>query len=623
MLEAIRNHAQGWIAKVILGFIALTFAVWGVNWYFEGGGRAAPAATVNGEAISQEEFLDALRQWQQQLGRAAADDPALRQRALDQLVNARLLAAAASRAGMQVTDAQVSAFLLELEPFQENGKFSQQKLDAWLRSRNMRPAHFNQMVRQDLLLQQLQAAYGAGTLVPTAVATRLGKLLTERREVQERVFDLNQYLADIKIDDQAVKAEYDAHRQDYTIPAQVRVQYLLLSPEVLVERIQVDEADARQYYEANKARYQEPEQRRASHILIRADASMDASSRQTAREKAEQLLKEVKAHPDRFEAIAREQSQDPLSAQQGGDLGTFTRDVMVKPFADAVFAMRKGEIRGLVETEFGFHIIRLDDIIPGRQLEFEMVKGEIVNELRNQRAQQLFAEAADRFSDLVYEHPESLEPAAKELQLPLQESGFISLEAAQPRILANPRLLDALFAEEALVKKQNTEAIEVAPNVLVAARVLEHKPEGVRPLQEVADEIRLKLAVKAAREKAVFAGQQALKAAQAGEAPAGMSAPMTVSRMQPLNLPPEAIKAVFKARTDKLPAYVGVESREGYRLYRINRVIDTEMPQERLNVLRQNLRSLLAQEELRALLMDLRSKAKIDVNKALIEQGAE
>lgn len=623
MLEAIRNHAQGWIAKIILGFIALTFAVWGVNWYFEGGGQAAPAVSVNGDVVSQQEFLDALRQQQEQRGREAADDPGLRQRVLDQLVNTRLLTGAALRAGMQVTDAQVSAFLLELEPFQENGKFSQQRLDAWLRSRGMSPAYFNQMVRQDLLLRQIQAAYGEGSVVPTAVATRLGRLLNEKREVQERIFDVNQYLAAIQIDDRAVEAEYNAHRQDYSTPAQVRVQYLMLSPDALAAKIQVDEAAVRQYYEANQARYQEPEQRKASHILIRADAGMDAQARQAARARAEKLLREVQANPGRFEVLAREHSQDPGSGERGGDLGTFSRDMMVKPFADAVFTMNKGEIRGLVETEFGFHIIRLDGIVPGTKLGFDVVKGDIMEELRQQEAQRRFAEAADRFSNLVYEQPDSLEPAAKELQLPLQVSGWVSRKEAEPRLLGNPRLLDALFAEEALVKKQNTEAIEVAANVLVAARVLEHRAEGVRPLQEVAAEIRLKLTAKAARERAISAGQEALKAAQAGEAPVGMSAPMTISRMQPLNMPPDAVKAVFKARTDKLPTYVGLESREGYRLYRINGVVQGAAERQQVAMIRRDLQRLLAQEELRALLQDLRAKAEIDVNKAFIERRTE
>jgi peptidyl-prolyl cis-trans isomerase D len=252
-----------------------------------------------------------------------------------------------------------------------------------------------------------------------------------------------------------------------------------------------------------------------------------------------------------------------------------------------------------------------------------VVKDEIINELRQQEAQRHFAEAADRFSNLVFEQPDSLEPAAKELQLPLQVSGWVSRKEAEPRLLGNPRLLDALFAEEALVKKQNTEAIEVAPNILVAARVLEHRPEGVRPLQEVAGEIRLKLTAKAARERAIAAGQQALEAARAGEVPAGMSTPMTISRMQPLNMPPEAIKAIYKARTDRLPTYVGLESREGYRLYRINSVTEVAAAQEQVTMIRRDLQTLMAQEELRALLKGLRAKAEITVNTAFIEGKTE
>lgn len=623
MLETIRSHAQGWIAKIILGFIALTFAVWGVNWYFEGGGQTAPAIIVNGEAVTQQEFSDALKQLREATNADPEADKALRERVVEQLVNTRLLTTAALRAGMQVTDAQVSAFLAGIEIFQENGQFSQQRLDAWLRSRGLSPAYFMQMVRQDLLLRQVQSAYGEGAVVTQASAARLGALLAQSREVQERLFDLNQYINSVRIDDQAIAAEYNAHRQDYMTPAQLRVQYLMLTPDVLAEQVKVDEAAARQYYEANPARFQEPEQRRASHILIKADASMDAQARQAARARAEQLLQEVRANPGRFAALAKQHSQDPVSAERGGDLGAFTREMMVKPFADAVFAMQPGEIRGLVETEFGYHIIRLDAIIPGSQLGFAVVKDELINELRQQEAQRRFADAADRFSNLVYEHPESLEAAAKELQLNIQESGWISRKEAQPRVLGNPKLLDALFSPDAIDKRHNTEAIEVAPNVLVAARVIEHRPEGQRPLAEVAGEIRLKLAARAAREQAIAAGQAALKAAQAGNEPDGLTAPISLSRMQPLNLPPEAVKAIFKAKVDKTPTYVGVETREGYRLYRINRVTQQAVSPEQVGLIRRDLQRMVAQEEMRAYLEDLRSKAEIKINKEVTEQKAD
>ncbi|MCX7673932.1 MAG: SurA N-terminal domain-containing protein [Thiobacillaceae bacterium] len=621
MLEKIRSHAQGWIAKIILGFIALTFAVWGVNWYFEGGGQSAPAITVNDESVSQQEFNDVLRQLREDT--RAQDDAALRRQVTEQLVNTRLIISAARQAGMQVGEAQVSAFLANLDVFKENGQFSQQRLQAWLRNRGLTPAAFAQMAQQDLLLRQFQAAYGEGAVAAMASAGHLGRLLAQKRVVRERLYHIDHYINAVHIDDKAVAAEYEANRQAYKTPAQVRVRYLVLSPDVLAARVQIDDSAARQYYEANTARYQEPEQRRAAHILIRTEPGMDAQAKAQARAKAEQLLKEVRANPARFAELARQHSQDPVSAAQGGDLGAFTRDMMVKPFADAVFAMQPGEVRGPVETEFGYHIIRLDKVIPGSRLGFEVVKNDILQELRQQEAQRRFAEVADRFGNLVYEQPDSLEPAARELGLTEQESGWISRQQAEPRLLAHPRLIDALFSPDALQKRHNTEAVEVSPNVLVAARVIDYRPEGERPLQEVAAEIRLKLAARAARDQAVAAGHSALKAAQAGTEPTGLGAPMTVSRLQAMNLPVEAVRAIFRARADRLPTYVGVETREGYRLYRIEAVQQEDLGPEQVRLVRRDLQRMIAQEELRALLKDLRARAEIEVNQAVTERGPE
>jgi len=620
MLEAIRQHAQGWIAKIILGLLVLSFAVWGLNSYLDGGGKIKPMATVNGSEISQKDFQDALQQQQEALGQdAAADHTVLRKQVMEQLLNTRLLLVAAQKNGMQILPGQIESFIAGLEPFQEDGRFSQARFDAWLRGRGLSQAYFVEMVRQDMLLKQVQFAYGEGATVPQSAADRLGRLLSQQREVQERVFDVNAYLAGVQIDDAAVEAEYNTNRQAYATPAQVRVKYVVLSSQVLSDLIQVDEKSARQFYESNRTRFQQPEQRRASHILILADAGMDAKAREAARAKATQLLQEVQAQPARFADLAKEHSQDPLSAVQGGDLGAFTRESMVKPFADAAFGMKEGEIVGPVETEFGYHLIRLDGVIAGGGLGFEQVKGEILDELRKQQAQRQYAESAERFSNLVYEQPETLEPAAQEFKLQVQESGWLSRKEAQPQFLGHPRLVDALFDRDVLENKHNTEAVEVSPGVLVAARVLEHRPEGMRPLPEVAQEIRLKLAVKAAGEKAVAAGQQALKEAQAGQPPAGMSAPMTVSRMQPMQLSPEAIKTIFRADAGKLPAYAGMASPDGYRLYRIDQVSEADTKPEMLRQVRRDLQRLTAQEELRAFLEYTRSKSEIVVDQKLVE----
>lgn len=619
MLEAIRERAQGWIAKIILGLIVLAFALWGVDWYFQGGGKEPAVATVGDGDITQRDFFEALKQQRDAMGIKGDIPPTvdqmLRQQVADQLIDVRLVTLVGQDAGFAISDAQLNTYLGGIELFQENGQFSQARLDAFLRSKGWSQQKLLTMVRQDLLLRQVQFAYAEGVLASNTGTEQVAKLLTQQREVNEVIYDRKAFLNLIKIDDAAVEQFYKAHQQDYAVPAQVRVQYTVLSQDAIGKQIQITEAAARQTYEANKARYQQPENRRASHILIQAGPD--------AKAKAEKVLKEVKANPARFADLAKQYSDDPGSAARGGDLGSFGREMMVKPFADAAFQMKKGEIGGLVETQFGYHIIRLDDIISGAVVAFDKVKGEIMQDLQKQEAARKFAEVAERFSNLVYEQPDSLQAAATEFKLTLEESGWISAGRAEPAILNNPRLMEALFARDALEKKQNTEAIEVATNTLVAARVLEHRPASTRPLTEVAGVIRLQLQAEAAGKKAVEAGQQALEAARNGSTPGGLSAGMTLSRMRPLNLPPAAVRAVFKADVAKLPAWTGVETADGYRLYRINRVNEGEMPAEQTKQLRRDIKRLLAQTEMRAFLDGLKERYKVEINQKILSEKAE
>ncbi|MCU0933092.1 MAG: SurA N-terminal domain-containing protein [Thiobacillaceae bacterium] len=623
MLEAIRERAQGWIAKVILGLLIIPFAFWGIDSYFSGGGQEPPAAEIDDQPITQREFANTLQEQREALG-GRVEEGALRKMVMDQLVNTRVLSLAAGKAGFSILEPQIQAVLGGLEIFQENGAFSQTRMDAWLRNRGLSQGELIAMISQDMLLRQVQIGYGEGALVPRPVSERMARLLAEQREVREAAFDANTYIAAVKIDDAAIEADYKARQQDYTTPDQVRVQFLVLSQAQLESAVAVSEAQARAHYEANAARYAEPEQRRAAHILIKVDAGADEKTRQTARDKAELLLAELRDQPGKFAELARKHSQDPGSGAKGGDLGAFSREMMVKPFADAVWGMKPGEIRGLVESQFGYHIIRLDGVVGGAKLGFDVVKEDIRRELRQEEAQRRFLDSAERFSNLVYEQPDSLEPAAKEFGLKLEESGWIAKgQTAQPAILGNPRLMEALFSDDALRKRQNTEATEVAANTLVAARVLEHRPPGLLPLAEVAADIRARLTRAAAGKLAVEAGTKALAAVQAGQADVNFSAPMTVSRMRPLELQSAAVRAIFAAPADKLPAHVGVESPEGYRLYRVSRVLPVEPAAEQAEKIRVDLRRLLAQEEMRAYLESAKAKASIKIAQTALDAKAE
>jgi peptidyl-prolyl cis-trans isomerase D len=626
MLEAIRERSQGWIAKVILGLLIIPFALWGVDSYISGGGKEAPAATVGDTEISQREFIKTLKEQQEQPG-AKVEEKALRSLVMDQLVNTRVLSQAAGKAGFSILDPQVQAVLAGVEIFQDGGKFSEARLDAWLKSRGMVRGELLAMIGQDLLLKQVQIGYGEGAVIALPSATRLANLLAQQREVNEAIFDQKDFSKATQIDEKAVAAEFNAHQADYATPAMVRVQYLTLSQTALEAGIQISDEQARKFYEANPAQFQEPEQRRASHILIKVDAGAPAADKQAAKVRAEQLLAEVRKTPAKFADLARQHSQDPGSGAKGGDLGAFSRDMMVKPFADAVWAMKAGEIQGPVESQFGFHIIRLDGVLGGAKLGFAVIKDDLVKTMQQQEAQKRFVEAAERFSNMVYEQPDSLEPAAKEFGLKIEESGWIGKGKAEPAVLGDTRLMAALLSEDALKKKQNVEAIEVAPNTLISARVIEHRPAGLRPLAEVAGEIRARLTTAAARKLAIDAGKKALEAARAGQAPASvsnpMSAPMTVSRMRPLNVPSASVRAIFASDAAKLPVFVGVESAEGYRLYRINRVAAVEPPAEQVKAMRNDMRRLLAQEEMRAYLESIKAATKIKIEPSALEPKAE
>ena len=621
MLEAIRERAQGWIAKVILALLIVPFALWGVDSYFSGGGKEKPAATVDGEDITQRDFLKALRDQQEALG-AKVEDKALRQMVMDQLVNTTLLTQAAYKSGFTILEPQIQSMLTGLEAFQENGQFSQARLDAWLRSRGMSQGELMAMVQQDQLLRQIQVGMGEGALVPRPSVAQMAELIGQQREVNEISFDPRNYVAQVQLDDKAVQAEYDANKDKYATPRQVRLQYALLSLAQLEQGIQVSDGEARKFYDANQGRYQEPERRRASHILIQAGTDASAEARAKAKARAEQILAEVRKAPGKFADLARQHSQDPGSGQNGGDLGAFTRDMMVKPFADAVWSMKPGDISGPVESQFGYHIIRLEGVLPGAKLGFDVVKGEILQTLRREEAQRRFADAAERFSNMVYEQPESLEPVAKEFGLKLETTDWVHESSTSPAFLTNKRLLEALFAEDSLQKHHNVEAMEVAPNTLVSARVLEHRPAGLLPLATVAQDIRASLTRAQAGKLAVAAGQKALAAAQAGQALSGWSAPMPLSRAQPLNIPREAMKVVFRADVSKLPVFVGTDTPEGYRLYRINKVVAVDASGQ-VERMRADMRRLLAQEEVRAFLESLKARAKIQIEPSALDGTPE
>ncbi|HCA27239.1 MAG TPA: peptidylprolyl isomerase [Betaproteobacteria bacterium] len=584
MLAVIRERAQGWIAKVILVLITVPFALWGVDSYIGHGGGETAVASVNGRSIGAREFDRAWRAQQRRLrGMVGAnatdtvlDNPALKRSVLEQLINQKLLLLQADQAHLTIPNAMLVRVIANFPPFQENGHFSDARYRALLSQQNMTPTLFQAQVRQQLAVQQLLGGLAKGTSIPAASVDRIIRDSEQHRIAAVMRLPVAHYLAQAKVSTAEVKSYYDRHSSEFRLPQQVRLDYLVLSQNALMQKIHVDAAVLKAYYQQHLAQYRVPQERRARHILISVPEHATAAEKAAARTKALKLLKEAQAHPARFAQLAAANSQDPGSARKGGDLGFFTRGEMVKPFSSAVFSMRKGEIAGPVASKFGFHIIKLVAVKPAHTRSFNDMKAEIAFAIKKQKAATEFADLADKFSNTVYEQADSLQPAARQLKLPILHSGWIAKGETAPGLLGNPRLAKAIFSSDVLKNKHNSEAIEVAPNTLVSVRVTIVKPARIQSLAEVGAQLTQHLRREKAAALSAAQGRTWLAQLRRGKTIAGIAwgAPLAFSRRQP---PPgvsvRLLQAVFKAGAQRLPAYVGVEEpANGYVLARITAV---------------------------------------------------
>lgn len=624
MFDAVRNNKK--IVQVFLVLIALPFAFFGVE-SFRDGGAGVDVAKVGEVKISQQEFQQAVREQQDrlraQLGELdpkVLDNPEFRQAILDDLIDQRLLFQEARKRHLFASDDAVRQAIMAVEAFQDNGQFSQQRYEALLSAQGMSPAGFEAQVRQDLALQQLAGTIGRSGIVSQRVTDKVLALQSEARHVQEFVLPVENYVAKVKLEDGAAKKFYDENTEQFRTPDQAKVEYVVLTPESLA--VEVSEAEIKAWYDGHKERYQQPEERRASHILIAAEKL----GKDKARQKAEEVLREVQAKPAAFAELARKHSDDPGSASQGGDLGFFGRGMMVKPFEDATFALRDGEVSGVVESDFGFHIIKLTGQHVAREKPLAEVRGEIERELKSSAVARKFAEAAESFSNMVYEQSDSLQPVAEQFKLKIQRSDWIGREANPAAgVLGNAKLLAAVFSDDTIQNKRNTEAVEVAQNTLVAARIAEYQPASVQPLAGLQATIEKLLVNQEAQKLARADGEARLAALQSGTDKLAWGADKVVSRMDARLLPPQAAPLVFRMDKSKLPGYAGVDlPGKGYALYRLSKVTPgAALDTARRQGLQGQLRSLAAQQEVAMYLSALRARYKVDVNQKALASSSE
>lgn len=622
------------VIQIILVLIAVPFAFFGVDSYLRSSGPGQAVAKIGDYSVTQQEFVDALRNRQEQLRRMMEgkidsrllNSPELRYATLEALIERRLLLDRAVRNGMTVTDQTIHKIVSEQPAFRdESNQFSYTRYQQVLRSDGMTPVMFENQVRQDVILTQQREGYFGSSFVSKTVLDRLLQLAEQKREVSRHRIDPERFAGEVQIGPDAVKQYYESNPGAFQIPERVKVDYVVLSTDALASQVQLEPDEAQRAYEGRRSQFQVPEARQASHILIAVDPSAGAEARQKAKAQADEIHKQLVDKPERFAELAKKYSNDPGSAAMGGDLGLISRGAMkdVPEFEAALFKLKEGEISAPVESKHGYHIIRLTKLQPAQGKSFEQVRGEIEQELKKQRAQRRFAELADRFSNTVYEQFESLEPAAALLGEKVQRSGWITRKSAEPALLSNPRLLEAVFSKDVLKDRRNSEAIEVAPNTLVAVRLAEHEPASMKPFSEVSAEIEKTLRRREARDRAVQAGRRLLEELKQGKAEeVKWSEAELIDRTDHKGLTEPMVRQAFRADPGKLPAYAGLEDASGgYTLLRVTRIVaPEEIPPDKRRGYTEALRDVLAQQQFMAYLASLRQNADVQINKKQLEE---
>jgi len=605
-VERNRTAVQVVLGVVTLGLV-IGFGVTGLN-AWQGGENYL--AKVGGTKITDRE-LNAL------IGNRSVPDE-MKPMVIEQMVQRQLLLEDAKSQRVFLSDADLRAMMAENPAFQTDGKFDAVKYREALLQAQKTPESFEQEVRDQVVIRRMLGGLLETGLVGKAQADLLARLLSEKREVQELRFTPQQYasLKDIVPTEAEIKAYYDAHQADYKLPEGVRVEYVTLSQEQMAAAVQVSEEEIQKYFNEHKADFA-AEERKISHILLMVPQDGKAEKKAEIKKQAENLLAELKKNPARFAELAKQKSQDPGSAANGGALGGWIKrdGQMVKPFEDASFTLAKGVISDLVETQYGFHIIKVDDV---RSKQLADAKAEIEQKLKAQKAQARFQSQQEKLGELVYQQADSLKPAADELKLKIEQSGWINRKAADDPKFSAPKLLEAVFSDDVLKKKHNTEAVEVAPGVLIAARVIEHKPEQIQPLASVSAGIADKLKKEKALKRANDEGAAKIKALQAGsEAGVTWGKPLQVQRVDPQGLNQALLRGIFQVDAAKVPAYVGGEDGpNGYVIYKVGKVLPVQATSEEDRLaLSEQINRVGAMAAVRAYLDGLKKEYKVSYGK--------
>nr|MDP2192308.1 SurA N-terminal domain-containing protein [Rhodoferax sp.] len=593
MFDFVRKHTRIMMAMLFL-LIIPAFVLVGIDGYSNLGEKGATVARVGSHDITQGEWdaahkseSDRLRASMPNLDVKLLDSPEARYATLERLVHERVLAQAADKFNLMTSDARLARDLQENPTIASlrlpDGKLDMERYRQLAASQGLTPEGFEARVRHDLSVRQVEAGVTSTGFSAAGVADLSISAFFEKREVQIASFATADFASKISPTETELETFYKANQALFQSPEQASIEYVVLDLDSVKKSISISESDLKSYYDQNAARLSGNEERRASHILINAAKDATAADRQKARARADELLQAVRKSPNSFADVAKKNSQDTGSAANGGDLDFFARGAMVKPFEDAAFALKKGDVSEVVESDFGFHIIQLTDIKTPTQRSFEELRAGIEADLKIQQAQRKFAETAEAFTNGVYEQSDSLKPVADKLKLEVKTVANVMRKPAPGAtgVLTNAKFLAAIFGSDAVEKKRNTEAVETAPNQLTAGRITQYTPARTMPFADVRSVVRERVVAARAAGLAKKEGMEKLTLWKAAPASATLSTALLVSRDQSQNIAPQVLAAALRADASALPVFVGVDlGAQGYAVVRVNKIVPRLAPAE-------------------------------------------
>lgn len=522
MLQNIHDKAKGWVAYAIVGFIAIPFTLFGISSYLGSSGSLA-AAVVNGEEIPAQQVQNSVLQQRQRLAQMFGgqlppgfSDNTIKEQALEQIVNATLLRQEAEVGGYRASNQEIYDYLSENPQFQKDGVFDAATYEQVLTSQRRNKANYEAAVRDSISNQQFFQGVRNAAFLPTNELSRYQQLQNQTRSVETYTFKKSDFASEIKVTDEEIKTYYDSNLTNFKTAEKLKLSYVLLKQDDLAKNVEVNDEVLQASYDENADRYIDPEQRKLSHILIKIDDKDGADAEKKAQVKAQTLYDQVKAGTSVFEDFAVNNSDDSVSAKNGGEIGMIVKGDMGPLFEKAAFALKKGEFSEVVQTEAGFEIIKLLAVVEAKQKTFDEVKAEIEKAYRRDEAEKLFLENSDKMQTLAFESEGSLDSVADAVGLKVESSDWIKRGAAPipTGLLSSPKLLSTAFSDDVLKQGKNSELIEVGTSSVAVIRLQEHKLPEQKPQADVSDEIKVSLTDQKLRKLLIEKGEMALKAIQ-------------------------------------------------------------------------------------------------------------